>query len=81
MVASKSPSPETPTESVVLSWRYPDGTVASGHPLPREQAEQLARVYGRMYPDQTFWLERSGLDTTAVGRVRRRRTQNLPRKT
>ena len=81
MVASKTPGPETPTESVVLSWRYPDGTVASGHPLPREQAEQLARVYGGMYPDQTFWLERSELDPTVVGRVRRRRTQTLPRKT
>ena len=80
MVASKTPSPETPTENVVLSWRYPDGTVASGHPLPREQAEQLARVYGGMYPDQTFWLEPS-LDPPVVGRVRRRRVQAPPQKT
>ena len=34
MVASKLPAAERPTDSVVLSWRYPDGTVASGHPLP-----------------------------------------------
>ena len=77
-MASKLPPAERPNESVVLSWKYPDGTVASGHPLPRDQAEHLARVYGGMYPDQTFWLEPSRLGDSAVGRVRRRRTQISP---
>lgn len=81
MVASKLPPEDTPTDSVVLSWRYPDGTVASGHPLPRDQAEHLARVYGGMYPDQTYWLAPANLNDSVVGRVRRRRTQASPRKT
>ncbi len=82
MVATKLPPAQSRTESVVLSWKYPDGTVASGHPLPRDQAEHLARVYGGMYPDQTFWLESSKLDDSLVsGRVRRRRAQASPRKT
>jgi hypothetical protein len=81
-MATKIPGAGTPTESVVLSWRYPDGTVASGHPLPRDQAEQLARVYGGMHPDQTFWLEPSKLgETSGYGRVRRRRAQASPLKT
>lgn len=80
MVANKISTPEAPTESVVLSWKYPDGTVASGHPLSRDQAEHLARVYGGMYPDQTYWLEPARQDSPVVGRVRRRRIQ-IPQKT
>jgi hypothetical protein len=69
-------------ESVVLNWRYPDGSMASGHPLPREQAERLARVYGGMYPDQTYWLEPVRMDETlAYARVRRRRPQLQARNT
>ena len=73
----KIPSePATASDSVVLSWRYPDGRVAKGHFLPRERAEQLARVYGSMHPDQTYWIETVPMDETkAYGRVRRR----LPR--
>jgi hypothetical protein len=82
MASRLPPEDATPLESVVLSWKYPDGTVASGHPLPREQAERLARVYGSMYPEQTFWLEPVRLDETlAYARVRRRRAQAPPRKT
>jgi hypothetical protein len=69
-------------ETVILTWKYPDGTVASGHPLPRNQAEQLAGVYRSMYPDQTYWLEPVKMDDTlAYARVRRRRTQLPPRNT
>ena len=64
----------TPAHSVVLSWRYPDGRVATGHFLPRERAEQLARIYGVMHPDQTYWIETVRMDETqAYARVRRRR--------
>jgi hypothetical protein len=82
-MASKTPTDEsTGSETVILSWKYPDGTVASGHPLPRNQAEQLAKVYGSMYPDQTYWLEPVRMDDTiAYARVRRRRTQLPPRNT
>jgi hypothetical protein len=76
-------SPEqTGTDCVVLTWKYPDGSVASGHPLPREQAERLARVYGSMYPDQTYWLEPwLTADEHVSARVQRRRVQTSPAKT
>jgi hypothetical protein len=67
---------EPPVDTVVLHWKYPDGTEVSGHPLPRGRAEQLARVYGSMYPDQTYWLEPVRLDETlAYARVQRRRVK------
>lgn len=44
-------------EEFVLYWRNPDGTVASGHALPRERVEQMARVFSKMYPDQSYWME------------------------
>jgi hypothetical protein len=82
-MASKLPPDEaTGSETVILSWKYPDGTMASGHPLPRDRAEQLARVYGAMYPDQTYWLEAVNMvETITYARVRRPRPQLPPRKT
>jgi hypothetical protein len=82
-MVTKRPTQDASSEdSVVLSWRYPDGSTAAGHPLPREQAERLARVYGSMYPDQTYWIETVPMDETVeYARVRRRRTQPSPRKT
>jgi hypothetical protein len=72
---------ETARENAILTWKYPDGTVASGHPLPREQAERLARIYGSMYPDQSYWLEPVTFDETlAFMRVRRRRLVTPPRR-
>jgi hypothetical protein len=65
-------------ESFVVSWKYPDGTVASGHPLPRERAEALCRIYSRMYPDQTYWLEPLRLTEMVkapLGRVQRNRAR------
>ena len=73
----KIPSePATSTDSVVLSWRYPDGSVATGHFLPRERAEQLARIYGAMHPEETYWIETVPMaETQAYARVRRRRQE------
>jgi hypothetical protein len=77
-MASKEAA-DDPAENAILTWRYPDGTVAAGHPLPREQAERLARVYGSMYPEQTYWLEPVRLDETrSYMRVRRRRNDGGP---
>jgi hypothetical protein len=78
-MASKVP-PDDPAagDSVVLSWRYPDGSVGAARPLPREQAERLARVYGSMYPDQTYWLEAVSMEETrAFMRVQRRRRRPM----
>jgi hypothetical protein len=67
---------------VVLFWRYPDGSVASGHPLPRDQAEHLARIYGSMYPEQSYWLEPVRMEETlGFVRVQRRRVQRSPTNT
>ena len=44
-------------EEVVLCWKNPDGSVDRGRPLRRENAEEMARIFSRMYPDQTYWVE------------------------
>jgi hypothetical protein len=44
-------------EELVLWWRNPDGSVDRGHPLRRANAEEMARIFSRMYPEQTYWLE------------------------
>lgn len=76
-MAVKVPSePPAPTDSVVLSWRYPDGRVATSHFLPRERAEQLARIYGAMHPEETYSIEAVRMDETQTyGRVSRRRAR------
>jgi hypothetical protein len=79
MASRIPPDDARPPDNVVLFWRYPDGSVASGHPLPRDQAERLARVYGSMYPEQTYWLEPLPLEEAlAFGRVQRPRVQRSP---
>jgi hypothetical protein len=55
--ASLLPDDAEPAEEFVLFWRNPDGSVASGHSLPKERAEQMARIFSKMYPDQTYWME------------------------
>jgi hypothetical protein len=76
----KVPSePATAADSVVLSWRYPDGSVATSHFLPRERAEHLARIYGAMHPEETYSIEAVPMDDTrAFARVRRRRVGGSP---
>lgn len=78
----KVPSePATAADSVVLSWRYPDGSVGTGHFLPRARAEQLARIYGAMHPEETYWIEPVPMEETqAYARVRRRRPKVPPTK-
>lgn len=77
----KIPSePAIPVDNVVLSWRYPDGRVATSHFLPRERAEQLAAIYGAMHPEETYWIETLPMEETqAYARVRRRRLESPPK--
>jgi hypothetical protein len=58
-----------------LSYKDADGAVRSAGPLTRERAEALVQVWGRMYPQQTCWVEPLPKEVEALhlGRVRRRR--------
>lgn len=63
-----------PSECFLAS-RDADGSVRSVGPFSRERAEALVQVYGRMYPDQTCWVEAlpEQVRTLHMGRVRRPR--------
>jgi hypothetical protein len=52
-----TPDDAEAAEEFVLYWRNRDGSVGSGHALPRERVEQMARVFSNMYPDQSYWME------------------------
>jgi hypothetical protein len=60
----------------LLSSKGPDGAVTSVGPLSRDRAEILVQVYGRMYPDQTCWVQPLPREVEALhlGRVRRSRS-------
>jgi hypothetical protein len=57
----------------LLALRGADGSVTSVGPLTRDRAEAMVLAYGRMYPDQTCWVEplRQEVEALHVGRVRR----------
>lgn len=63
----------------LLSWKSDDGTVTSVGPLSRDRAEALLQVYGRMYPDQTCWVQPlpREVEDLHLGRVRRSRSLPL----
>ena len=67
-----TPEPAT-NAKCLLALRSADGSVTSVGPLSWDRAEAMARVYGRMYPDQTCWVEplRREVEELHVGRVRR----------
>jgi hypothetical protein len=54
--SGRADEPEA-SEELVLCWRNPDGSTDRARALRRENAEQVARIFSRMYPDQTYWLE------------------------
>jgi hypothetical protein len=60
----------------LLSLKSADGTVTSVGPLSRDRAETLAQVYGRMYPDQTCWVQPllKEVEELHLGRVSRNRS-------
>jgi hypothetical protein len=55
--SSARPEDLEPEDELVLWWRNPDGSLANGRALPRHNAEELALIFSKMYPDQTYWLE------------------------
>jgi hypothetical protein len=65
---------EDNTECLLTS-KEADGSVRSIGPFSRERAEALVQVYGRMYPNQTCWLEPLAQEVRALhtGRVQRHR--------
>jgi hypothetical protein len=67
-----TPEPAISTRCL-LAFRCADGSVTSVGPLSRDRAEALALVYGRVFPDQTCWVEplRREVEELHVGRVRR----------
>ena len=59
----------------LVAWKGPDGSVTSVGPLARDRAEQIVEVSGRMYPNQTCWVQPllPEVEALRVGRVRRKR--------
>jgi len=59
----------------LVAWKRPDGTISSVGPLPRDRAQSIVEVYGRMYPEQTFWVQPlpAEIQEARPGRVRRAR--------
>jgi len=57
----------------LVSWKHPDGSISSVGPLPRDRAQSIVEVYGRMYPEQTFWVQPlpDEIQKARPGRVRR----------
>jgi hypothetical protein len=63
------------TTQCLLASKDADGSVRTIGPFSEERAQALVQVYGRMYPNQTCWVqplakEIQGLHT---GRVQRHR--------
>ena len=48
---------EADAEELVVCWKNPDGSVDRGRALRPQNAQEMARIFSRMYPDQTYWLE------------------------
>jgi hypothetical protein len=75
----EAPPPPDATEELVLWWRNADGSLDRGHALRRENAEAMARIFSKMYPDQTYWLEPvKVVPRGSYGPVRRKRRPPQP---
>ncbi|HEX6737011.1 MAG TPA: hypothetical protein VF310_01940 [Vicinamibacteria bacterium] len=82
MAETKPPTPSSSDapEELVVSWKNPDGSVGHGRALPRDSAEEMARIFTRMYPDQTYWLEPAAVRGRGVyPGVQRKRRRPGPR--
>ena len=59
----------------LLAYKDADGSVRCVGPLSQDRAEALVQVWGRMYPNQTCWVEPllKEVRDLHTGRVRRPR--------
>jgi hypothetical protein len=73
------PQPSDAADEVVIWWRNADGSLDRGRALRRENAEEMARIFSKMYPDQTYWLEPLKVTPRgSYGPVRRKRQDPQP---
>jgi hypothetical protein len=82
MAQYDGPAPEPlGSATCLLALRGADGSVTSVGPLTRDRAEAMVLAYGRMYPQQTCWVEplRQEVGDLHVGRVRRKGRTSLPK--
>jgi hypothetical protein len=77
-MAEKSLFSESSEASFLVSWRGEDEAVASIGPFTRERAESLVQVYGRMYPNQTCWVQPLLTEVGSLRQGRVRRERSLP---
>lgn len=68
---------EVKEANCLVSWKGSDDAVTSVGPFPRERAEALVQVYGRMYPGQT-WIQPLAPEVEAFHSGVRRSTR-IPR--
>jgi hypothetical protein len=63
------------TTPCLLASKEADGSVRTIGPFSQERAEALVQVYGRMYPNQTCWVEPLAKEIQGLhtGRVQRPR--------
>jgi hypothetical protein len=77
-MAEKDLSAESSEASFLVSWRGEDEAVASIGPFTRERAESLVQVYGRMYPNQTCWVQPLLQEVGSLRQGRVSRARGLP---
>jgi hypothetical protein len=77
-MAEKIPFPESSEASFLVSWRGEDEVVASIGPFTRERAESLVQVYGRMYPNQAYWVQPLLQEVGSLRQGRVQRAKSLP---
>jgi hypothetical protein len=75
---AKPASGETDMADFLVSWKHPDGTISSVGPLPHDRAQNIVEVYGRMYPEQTFWVQPLPREIREARQGRVRRARRLP---
>jgi hypothetical protein len=65
-------SSNEPAAECLVAWRDADGAVSHAGPLTRDRAEALVEAYGRLYPNQPYWVESlpDPLGRLRLGRVR-----------
>lgn len=74
----KAAGDEEDLAAFLVAWKHSDGTISSVGPLPRDRAQNIVEVYGRMYPEQTFWVQPLPVEIQQARPGRVRRARRLP---